>query len=426
MKKILSELYEGLTTDLGDDLSKFDGAIKKRLKGIVDSYGQYNNVDDEGSLKSTQNSLQNLLNATKKLFKPNGLLTEESLKKMKGPSVDPVKEKEREQELEKLRKENEKLKKANKSALSGFEKTNKELEQKNIQLSNEANSLRASILKQKEEFNALQQKQNELLSGRSGLEEKLKKEIQSKDAAERKMKELEVFELNLTEMRKMWESEVDEKKKYMNALKDLSSVQKKLKITWVPSESQQGCLLCKESFSMFGSKSKHYCRYCGRLYCKACTKEVPIPELGFTDKTRICNACFNFKNGRPLEQSDNNINDAVVSYDDDDTKSIPPTSNKNQTSQQVRPSSSSPSTPGPGGKGSGPGTNTGATPVSKGNTSTPNTGGKGGKKTNDSTSNKNAKKQGLGFLDDDDGGDIGDWGAPSGKGKDEEDEDEES
>jgi len=111
MKKILSELYEGLTADLGDDLSKFDAAIQKRLKGIVGSYGQYNNVDDEGSLKSTQNSLKTLLDSSKNLFKPNGLLTAESLKKMKGGSVDPVKEKEREQELDKLRKENEKLKK---------------------------------------------------------------------------------------------------------------------------------------------------------------------------------------------------------------------------------------------------------------------------------------------------------------------------
>jgi len=384
MKKILSELYEGLTADLGDDLSKFDAAIQKRLKGIVGSYGQYNNVDDEGSLKSTQNSLKTLLDSSKNLFKPNGLLTAESLKKMKGGSVDPVKEKEREQELDKLRKENEKLKKGNKTALAGFEKMQKELQQQNLQLSNEITTLRASALKQKEEFNALQQKQNEVLSGRSGLEEKLKKETQAKDAAERKMKELEVFEQNLSEMRKLWESEVEEKRKYMNALKDLSSTQKKLKITWVPSESQQGCLLCKEGFSMFGSKSKHYCRYCGRLYCKACTKEVPIPELGYTDKTRICNACFNFKNGRPIEQSDNNPNDTpVVTYDDADTKSLPTSTSPNK--HQTRPSSSSPSSPTPtaSGKGSGGAPNT-SEKTAKGNTSTSSPSGnnkdKGGKK----------------------------------------------
>jgi len=178
---------------------------------------------------------------------------------------------------------------------------------------------------------------------------------------------------------------------------------------------------------MFGSKSKHYCRYCGRLYCKACTKEVPIPELGYTDKTRICNACFNFKNGRPIEQSDNNPNDTpVVTYDDGDTKSLPTSTSPNKH-QQARPSSSSPSSPTPtgSGKGSGGAPNT-SEKTAKGNTSTSSPSGsnkdKGGKKTKDeNASNKNTKKTtSLGFLDDED---IGEWGA-GGKAKDEDEEDD--
>jgi len=213
---------------------------------------------------------------------------------------------------------------------------------------------------------------------------------------------LEVFEQSLGEMRKMLESEIEEKNKYVAAVKHLSSLQKKYKLTWVPSDSQPACLLCKENFSMFGSKSKHYCRYCGRLYCKACTKEMSIPEFGFPEKVRVCTPCFNFKHGRrPFDTESETID--TVSYDDN--KSTPASPIKNQT-PQPRPSSST----------SAPGKGTSTTPGGKGS-STP-TSGKG--KTNEPASTKNTKASGLGFLDDDD--DVGPWGAPRGAKDDDDDE----
>ena len=119
--------------------------------------------------------------------------------------------------------------------------------------------------------------------------------MQGQEALQQKAQMSEVFEQGLSQLRKMLEDESEEKQKMEVQIQHLTHFQSKFKLTWINQKAFTHCLACREKFSMFGRKSKHYCRHCGRMYCKDCSVMMPIPEFGFTEPVRVCQPCANFK-----------------------------------------------------------------------------------------------------------------------------------
>jgi hypothetical protein len=93
---------------------------------------------------------------------------------------------------------------------------------------------------------------------------------------------------------------------------------KKKKLTWVPDQlvfacQAQGCgrvrracgspALCTHTHAHTLSLTrvpqvfeqrvrKHHCRCCGRVFCRACSRErAAIPSLNFTSPVRVCDSC---------------------------------------------------------------------------------------------------------------------------------------
>eukprot|EP01004_Peranema_trichophorum_P008811 NODE_755_length_2383_cov_18.867699_g646_i0.p1 GENE.NODE_755_length_2383_cov_18.867699_g646_i0~~NODE_755_length_2383_cov_18.867699_g646_i0.p1 ORF type:complete len:712 (+),score=136.02 NODE_755_length_2383_cov_18.867699_g646_i0:207-2138(+) len=61
-------------------------------------------------------------------------------------------------------------------------------------------------------------------------------------------------------------------------------------VMWVPDEWATVCQDCRLSFSLL--RRKHHCRCCGRIFCASCAKtELPLPQLGYTEKVRVCESC---------------------------------------------------------------------------------------------------------------------------------------
>jgi hypothetical protein len=95
---------------------------------------------------------------------------------------------------------------------------------------------------------------------------------------------------------------------------------RRFKVTWVPKDAVQFCLICGDRFKTFGrhthrppcgapreltashSKSRVHCRYCGRVLCKACVPhEIPLPELG--EPRVVCDGCSLRPGPRRLQHS---------------------------------------------------------------------------------------------------------------------------
>ncbi|XP_072051017.1 uncharacterized protein [Amphiura filiformis] len=63
------------------------------------------------------------------------------------------------------------------------------------------------------------------------------------------------------------------------------------KARWVADEEAHSCVVCTNKFNQI--RRKHHCRQCGLVLCSKCCKEkVPLPQLGFDEPERVCDACL--------------------------------------------------------------------------------------------------------------------------------------
>ncbi|KAF8821908.1 FYVE zinc finger domain-containing protein [Cardiosporidium cionae] len=57
--------------------------------------------------------------------------------------------------------------------------------------------------------------------------------------------------------------------------------------SWIRAIDSTHCSICKLEFSL--TKRRHHCRACGKVLCNECsTSKLRLPELGYTDKVRVC------------------------------------------------------------------------------------------------------------------------------------------
>uniref|UniRef100_A0A915PDD7 FYVE-type domain-containing protein n=1 Tax=Setaria digitata TaxID=48799 RepID=A0A915PDD7_9BILA len=65
-------------------------------------------------------------------------------------------------------------------------------------------------------------------------------------------------------------------------------------VRWVPDSDCEQCTACGAQFTLV--RRRHHCRNCGRIFCSRCSaNSLPLPELGYDRKVRVCNLCFMYK-----------------------------------------------------------------------------------------------------------------------------------
>ncbi|EFO18827.2 lateral signaling target protein 2 [Loa loa] len=65
-------------------------------------------------------------------------------------------------------------------------------------------------------------------------------------------------------------------------------------VRWVPDSDCEQCTACGMQFTLV--RRRHHCRNCGRIFCSRCSaNSLPLPELGYDKKVRVCNLCFLYK-----------------------------------------------------------------------------------------------------------------------------------
>jgi len=303
VKALLSGAYDGITTDLGlkqqqnEKTKQVTNALRTHILGAVSEYQNQNKNAAPGSLKNIVAAAQNLLTSMEPLVKDGGLLTPKGIKVLKGSGGG-----------------------VNKAVVKKKDKEIKQLTSENAKASHKVTALEAELKSANEQIQLLSQKQMEMAGsvvkheeGTASLEKKIKQ-------LENKTKMCEVFEQGLKDLKTMLEGEAAEKNKLQEQYEHLSRVQSKYKIAWVPNSASDHCLSCSSKFAMFGSKSKHHCRYCGRLFCgSCCSKFTPIPELGFPSKVRVCTRCFDLRTGGGHEDGGGGggIHDSLDDDEDD-------------------------------------------------------------------------------------------------------------
>lgn len=263
LKFLVGGMFDKLNGNLGmdDEQSAF---FRENVLGLVSDFKAKNisKSATPGTLRNTVLSLQQ--------FEPlfAALLTDGPAQNVDKDSV--KREEALKRDLKKMKKEKEK-----------FEKEKKDLLAKNVDMSKQL----ASIGK----------KQMDLAQANIEMEEKVLKLEKSNADLEQKSQMSDVFEQGLNDLKRMLDNEVEDKQKLEEQIAHLTQLQMKYKLTWIPPKSCSHCMSCREKFKMFGNKSKHYCRHCGRMYCKDCSTMMPLPEFGFREPVRVCTPCFDFK-----------------------------------------------------------------------------------------------------------------------------------
>lgn len=65
-------------------------------------------------------------------------------------------------------------------------------------------------------------------------------------------------------------------------------------VRWVPDSDCEQCTACGTAFTLV--RRRHHCRNCGRIFCSRCSaNSLPLPDLGYDRKVRVCNLCFLYK-----------------------------------------------------------------------------------------------------------------------------------
>lgn len=62
---------------------------------------------------------------------------------------------------------------------------------------------------------------------------------------------------------------------------------------WLPDSATKGCLQCSLPFTAL-TRGRHHCRFCGGIFCNACSKGRCLLPVGFRERTpqRVCDACY--------------------------------------------------------------------------------------------------------------------------------------
>ena len=61
-------------------------------------------------------------------------------------------------------------------------------------------------------------------------------------------------------------------------------------IAFVPENVVSACMRCSELFKL--RNPRYHCRNCGHVVCNSCSsKTIPLPEVGYNDPVRVCDAC---------------------------------------------------------------------------------------------------------------------------------------
>eukprot|EP00619_Florenciella_sp_RCC1007_P016277 CAMPEP_0205946648 /NCGR_PEP_ID=MMETSP1325-20131115/69158_1 /ASSEMBLY_ACC=CAM_ASM_000708 /TAXON_ID=236786 /ORGANISM="Florenciella sp., Strain RCC1007" /LENGTH=442 /DNA_ID=CAMNT_0053317735 /DNA_START=118 /DNA_END=1442 /DNA_ORIENTATION=- len=60
---------------------------------------------------------------------------------------------------------------------------------------------------------------------------------------------------------------------------------------WADDTSTESCITCAEKFTFF--RRRHHCRYCGQIFCDACSQDRRLLPLGFglSEPQRVCDPC---------------------------------------------------------------------------------------------------------------------------------------
>lgn len=97
-------------------------------------------------------------------------------------------------------------------------------------------------------------------------------------------------------------------KNYYEALLEAISVRKAPEHAprWTAFDEDHTCSCCASRFTWASTsqskaqeaRDKHNCRSCGTLVCDPCsTNRIPLPSIGLTTSTRVCDRCYNDING---------------------------------------------------------------------------------------------------------------------------------
>lgn len=62
---------------------------------------------------------------------------------------------------------------------------------------------------------------------------------------------------------------------------------------WLPDSYTTACMQCASAFTAF-TRGRHHCRFCGGVFCRACTKGRCIMPVKFRlrDPQRVCDKCY--------------------------------------------------------------------------------------------------------------------------------------
>ena len=97
-------------------------------------------------------------------------------------------------------------------------------------------------------------------------------------------------------------------KNYYEALLETLAVRKAPEHAprWTAFDEDDTCSCCASRFTWASTsqskaqeaRDKHNCRSCGTLVCNPCsTNRIPLPSIGLTTSTRVCDRCYNDING---------------------------------------------------------------------------------------------------------------------------------
>jgi hypothetical protein len=164
--------------------------------------------------------------------------------------------------------------------------------------SSQLSALRQQLAEGARRIEELERRQLDLASKCLALEEQLESAEKARRDLKKRLEVAAVFEGAVNDLRKLLDAEIESRQRAEAELVDLSRLQRAYKLSFVPKSSAKACLACRTRFAAFGESSAHYCRSCGRLFCKRCSSsQLALPELGFREPVRVCNGCLEQRGG---------------------------------------------------------------------------------------------------------------------------------
>jgi len=284
LRKVLAGLYGGLNQHLGlkgaDDEMKqqLDRALGARLREIPELFVSANKTEGQvGTLDGTVQSLLGLINAMQLLLQPGGLIASG------GPvaSISPAEER---------------ASRALDAELAEADAQLNKLNQKMEKQQKESIAEEAKLQGIRDQIAALTDKQKQVSAEISSLQT-------DKSKMDEKVAQSKVFEQALHQMRTSMETETEGRILAQADWADLQTLLKSSKFSWVSPDSMSHCLACRQKFQESGDRTKTWCRYCGRSYCRACVSPQEIPDMGYPAAVSCCARCISFIAALPPKKS---------------------------------------------------------------------------------------------------------------------------